>query len=48
LLPTSVSLGAVDAVVAAAILLVLLLTGGILASLLTMRRVRPDNVRSST
>jgi len=46
-LPTSVGVGALPALVVAAVVLVLLLIGGVLASLLTMRRVRPENVRSS-
>jgi VIT1/CCC1 family predicted Fe2+/Mn2+ transporter len=47
-LPTSVGTGVAAAVVAAAVVLILLLVGGIVASLLTMRRVRPEDVRSST
>jgi putative ABC transport system permease protein len=44
-LPTSVAVGAPAAVVAAAIALALLLLAGVLASLITMRRVKPENVR---
>jgi ABC-type antimicrobial peptide transport system permease subunit len=47
-LPTSVGTGVAAAVAAAAVVLILLLVGGIVASLLTMRRVRPEDVRSST
>jgi predicted lysophospholipase L1 biosynthesis ABC-type transport system permease subunit len=47
-LPTSVGVGATNGLIAAGVLLVLLLAGAIVASLLTMRRVHPENVRSSS
>lgn len=45
ILSSSVSVGAPAAVGAAAIALALLLLAGVLASLVTMRRVKPENVR---
>jgi hypothetical protein len=45
MLPSSVAVGAPAAAGAAAIALVLLLLAGVLASQVTMRRVRPENVR---
>lgn len=48
LLPSSVGVGAGAALLAAGAVLVVLLVGSVVTSLLTMRRVRPDNVRLST
>jgi hypothetical protein len=48
LLPSSVGTGTGAALLAAGAVLVVLLIGGVVTSLLTMRRVRPDNVRLST